>query len=329
MDCGAHAGHGAGARTLTAGAREAAWLEAPCCLCGGTAATRLLALPHPDAPDGLSHIVRCHDCGLRRLSPRPASRAIGKYYGGGYNAFAGRTRSARKQRLWDALRDTYAIASGPARLGGLLARWVFDVNVRVAPTPPRVIEVGCGYGDLLAYLRARGCTVQGVDLDARAADVAADLGVPVHVGTLEDLQAPPRAFDVAVLCHSLEHVPDPGQTLGELARLLMPGGLLHIAVPNGAAAALALEGAAWPHVSHPLHFWFFDRVSLLTLLERHGFAAVSAGTTSRWHHATAWLHRVRGGDVVASTRRFLTIAGRSLASRDAGDVLRITARRVG
>jgi SAM-dependent methyltransferase len=273
--------------------------------------------------------VRCQGCGLRRLSPRPSSGAIAKYYGGSYNAFVGRTRSARKQRLWDGLRDTYATASGPARLAGGLARWVFDVNVRVAPTPPRVIEVGCGYGDLLAYLRSRGCVVQGVDLDARAARVADSLGVPVHVGALEDLRSPAGSFDVGVLCHSLEHVPDPDQTLDTLSRLLGPGALLHVAVPNGAAAALAIEGAEWPHVSHPLHFWFFDRRSLMTLLERHGFRAVSAHTTSRWHHATAWLHRVRAGDITRSTRRFLSIAARSLRDRDAGDVLRVTARRVG
>jgi SAM-dependent methyltransferase len=289
----------------------------------------VLAIAHADAPDGWSYIVQCRGCGLKRLSPRPSPGELAKYYGSGYNAFIGRTRSARKQRLWDALRDTYATADGPPRLVGLVARWVFDINVRVRPVPPRVIELGCGYGDLLAYLLSRGCDVHGVDLDPRAAAAATGLGVPVHVGTIEDLQAPSSAFDVGVLCHSLEHVPDPGATLAELGRVLKPGGLLHVAVPNGAAAAFAIEGAEWPHVSHPLHFWFFDRRSLMALLERHGFSVMSAYTTSRWHHATAWLHRMRRGDIARSTRRFLSIAARSIASSDAGDVLRMTARRVG
>jgi SAM-dependent methyltransferase len=313
--------------TLEADGRDG-WLDTRCCVCDGVEAARLVAIPHADAPDGLSCIVRCQGCGMRRLSPRPAAAAIATYYGAGYNAFIGRTRSALKQRLWDGLRDAYATAGSPA-WRGRLASWVFDVNVRVAPSPPRVIELGCGYGDLLAYLRSRGCDVQGVDLDARAAVAAEALGVPVHVGTLEDLAAPAGSFDVGVLCHSLEHVPDPGRTLTEIGRVLKPGGLLHIAVPNGAAAALAVEGCEWQHVSHPLHFWFFDPRNLLTLLERHGFLAESAYTTSRWHHATGWGHRVRRGDIARSTRRFLSIAMQSVARRDAGDVLRVTARRVG
>jgi SAM-dependent methyltransferase len=329
MDISTCSGRGAGAGTLTVADRDNGWVAAACCACEETETTRVLAIAHADAPNGWSYIVQCRGCGLRRLSPRPSPGGLAKYYGAEYNAFIGRRRSGRKQRLWDTLRDTYATAHGPARLVGLLARWVFDVNVRVTPVPPRVIELGCGYGDLLAYLRSRGCEVQGVDLDARAAAVASTLGVPVHVGTIEDLRAPSSAFDVGVLCHSLEHVPDPGRTLAELSRVLKPGGLLHVAVPNGAAAAFAIEGSEWPHVSHPLHFWFFHRRSLLALLERHGFAAVSAYTTSRWHHATAWLHRARGGDIASSTRRFLSIVARSAARADGGDVLRITARRVG
>jgi SAM-dependent methyltransferase len=130
------------------------------------------------------------------------------------------------------------------------------------------------------------------------------------------------------MCHSLEHVPDPDTTIRGVARLLRPGGRLHVAVPNGEAAALAVQGRRWMHLSHPLHFWFFDRSSLTALLERHRLRVDSAWTTSRWHHLSAWAHRVTAGDGAAASRELAQIARRSSASRWTGDVLRVAATRV-
>jgi len=305
------------------------WQDAECALCGaGAPFETLLELPHADAPHGCAWLVRCRSCGLRRLTPRPGPDVLPGYYGGGYNAFIGRTRGALKQRGWDLLRDMYAGARGPMRIAAPLSRWVFDISVRVDRTrPPRVLEVGSGYGDLLVYLRSRGCHVQGVDLDPRAAEAGAALGVSIHAGTVETLAADSESFDIGVLCHSLEHVPDPAKTLRTIHALLRPGAELHVAVPNGNATGLAVQGRHWMHLSFPLHFWFFDRATLVELLERCGFKPSLAYSTSRWHQLGAWMGRLRGGDIVRPTREACAIALGSL-SPSSGDVLRVTAIRV-
>jgi len=214
------------------------------------------------------------------------------------------------------------------RLAAPLSRWVFDISVRVDRVrPPRVLEIGSGYGDLLVYLRSRGCHVQGVDLDPRAAAAGAALGVAIHTGTVETLAAESESFDIAVLCHSLEHLPDPAMTLRTIHGLLRPGAELHVAVPNGNAAGLAVQGREWMHLSYPLHFWFFDRATLVQLLERCGFRASLAYSTSRWHQLGAWLGRLRRGDIVQPTREACAIAFGSF-SPSSGDVLRVTAIRV-
>jgi SAM-dependent methyltransferase len=205
---------------------------------------------------------------------------------------------------------------------------VFDISIRVDRLrPPRVLEVGSGYGDLLAYLGSRGCHVQGVDLDPRAAEAGAALGVPIHTGTVETLQGERQPFDIGVLCHSLEHLPDPVATLTTIHGLLRPGAELHVAVPNGNAAGLTVQGRTWMHLSYPLHFWFFDRSTLTQLLERCGFQPSVTCSTSRWHHLGTWLARLRRGDIITATREACAIAIGSL-SPSSGDVLRVTATRV-
>jgi 2-polyprenyl-3-methyl-5-hydroxy-6-metoxy-1,4-benzoquinol methylase len=311
------------------------WIATDCALCGPVEASTVLPIP---AAAGLpaTAIVRCTRCGLRRLSPRPGPAVLAAFYGADYNAFAGRTRTESKQRIWDRLRDAYARPDGhepsaPERwVLGPFAKWAFDINVPLEHTNGlRVIDVGCGFGDLLIYLKSRGCETLGVDLDARAAEQAARHGVDIRVGLLTDLKLPTASFDVAVMCHSLEHVPDPAADLRELARVVRPGGRLHIAVPNGASAGLRVEGLDWAHLSHPLHVWFFDASTLGTLVERHGFRIVGQPyATSRWHHVSRWVSRMRSAPGQA-TLQLGRLAMRTATRRQSGDVLRLVAERVG
>lgn len=277
--------------------------------------------------------MRCRRCGLRRLNPRPSDESIGGYYGSDYGAFVGRTRSQRKQRAWELLRDAYSRPVRPQRpaiVSALapLAKWAFDINVRLDRRAGlRVLDVGCGFGDLLIYLRSRGCEVEGVDLDARAAVTAARSGIPVRTGHLRDCSLQDASYDVIVMSHSLEHVADPAGDLAHCFRRLRPGGLLHLAVPNGASAGLAVDGAGWIHLSLPLHFWFFDTDSLGAMVSRTGFEIIDVATTSRWHNLGVWKQQVLAGQVIGATARLGRLAAFALSHRDAGDVLRMVAQR--
>jgi SAM-dependent methyltransferase len=291
-----------------------------------------LLVSHVDAPGGISHVFQCARCGLRRLNPRPSQTIIGSYYKTGYNAFVGRTRGPFKQRVWNWLRDANALPAG-SQLGwlrplfGPLAEWAFDINVPLnGQTGLRVMELGCGYGDLLIYLKSRGCEVQGVDFDSRAAEKGGEYGVPIHVGSLAELRLPAASFDVGIMCHSLEHVPDPAAELSEFARILKPGGRLHIAVPNGGAVGLRLEGAEWMHLSHPLHFWFFDAVTLVSLLDQQGFSPLQPPySTSRTHYLGVWRRRTRETGFLDASRALISFLKKSWVTPDGGDVLCLVA----
>jgi ubiquinone/menaquinone biosynthesis C-methylase UbiE len=119
----------------------------------------------------------------------------------------------------------YAKADGPDARDQLLE---LLRNAR----PRRVLEVGCGWGQLATRIeRELGCEVVAVDLSPRMVDLARERGVDARVADVQELPFQGEQFDAAVAAWMLYHVPDLDRGLGELARVLRPGGHL-FAVTN-------------------------------------------------------------------------------------------------
>jgi SAM-dependent methyltransferase len=98
--------------------------------------------------------------------------------------------------------------------------------------PDAVLEVGCGEGELAARMAGElEATVVAIDQSARMVELTRERGVDARVGDVQTLAFDDASFDVAVAAWMLFHVPDLERGLGELARVLRPGGRL-VAVPN-------------------------------------------------------------------------------------------------
>lgn len=103
----------------------------------------------------------------------------------------------------------------------------------------RVIEPGCGAARFARQLLARhpDCQVTGLEVDPRqhAKNLAAAPvpGLRFLAGGAEALPLPDECFDLALMLKSLHHVPldRMDQALGELARVLRPGGWLYVSEP--------------------------------------------------------------------------------------------------
>jgi ubiquinone/menaquinone biosynthesis C-methylase UbiE len=113
----------------------------------------------------------------------------------------------------------------------------FDARVPLvaavaAAAPQRVLEVGCGWGELGAWLaRETGAEVIATDLSPRMVELARERGLDARLADVQELPFADGEFDVAVAAWMLYHVPDLGRAVSELARVLRPGGRL-IAVTN-------------------------------------------------------------------------------------------------
>jgi SAM-dependent methyltransferase len=107
--------------------------------------------------------------------------------------------------------------------------------------PESVLEVGCGPGDFAELVAAEtGAAVVAVDVSPRMVELARSRGVDARVGDVQDLPFGDGGFDVAVAGWMLYHVPDLPRGLGELARILRPGGRL-VAMTNSVLHLLELR----------------------------------------------------------------------------------------
>jgi len=97
----------------------------------------------------------------------------------------------------------------------------------IAAQPARVLEVGCGWGELAAWIaRDTGAVVVATDLSPRMVELARELGVDAQVADVQELPFPDASFDVVVAAWMLYHVPDLERAFAEIARVLRPGGRL-------------------------------------------------------------------------------------------------------
>jgi len=138
-----------------------------------------------------------------------------------------------------------------------------------------LLDVGSGVGTLLHVARNRGFTVKGVELSPWASAFARDeKGLDVTTGMLEDAMLRTASFDVVVINHVLEHVPDPRVLLAEIRRILKDDGLLVIGVPNIGSIMAQLKGARWASLKPEEHIWHFTHATLRRLVAEAGFGEI-------------------------------------------------------
>jgi SAM-dependent methyltransferase len=107
--------------------------------------------------------------------------------------------------------------------------------------PARVLEVGCGWGELAAWIaRDTGAAVLAVDISPRMVELARAGGVDARLADVQQLPFADAEFDVVVAAWMLYHVPDIDRALAEIARVLRPGGRL-VAVTNSKTHLLELR----------------------------------------------------------------------------------------
>jgi SAM-dependent methyltransferase len=100
--------------------------------------------------------------------------------------------------------------------------------------PSRILEVGCGEGELAARLqRELGAEVLAIDQSERMVEITRTRGVEARVGNVERLDLNDGAFDCVVAAWMLFHVADLDSALAEIGRVLVPGSRL-VAVTNSA-----------------------------------------------------------------------------------------------
>lgn len=218
----------------------------------------------PDALRARDRVV-CARCGAATTDPRPTERELAAAYGDWYRPRGG----GRFHFGFDAL-----LARTRAQLANRLDR--------IAP-PGRVLDVGAGEGTLVDALRATGRQAAGTEREPLRDDL---LDEP-----LENLEP---GWAAVVFWHSLEHLIAPRAALREAARLLDPGGLVVIAVPNTDSVQAKLFGDRWLHLDLPRHIVHLPARTLLAGLEEDGFAVERVSYVRGGQLVIGWLDGLVG-----------------------------------
>lgn len=256
--------------------------EVSCNLCGRTE-TEFLFQVVDDATGHQFSIVRCRSCALAYVNPRPRLEVIASYYPeDSYYSYSFRDQTTLKRRVRSYVLEEqggypHSGKDGIAvRLLGKLAASLSKGQILMSvPFVPqgRALDVGCGCGEHLLWLREHGWSeVHGVEISKRAAELAQSQGLNVFCGVLAQARYPDGYFDHVSLVHVLEHTHDPMQTLREAHRVLKPGALLVVGVPNFGSYENLVFGKRQSILKEvPRHLYHFSRSTLTRMLEETGF----------------------------------------------------------
>lgn len=238
--------------------------EVACDLCGATASTSLYTLSDiiHQLP-GEFTLRRCTECGLMYLSPRPTLRSIGNYYPPDYTPY----RPPIEEERFALMRYM--------RRRKLIKRRVL-MEKYGSLKQGRVLDVGCATGLFLHEMQLAGWEATGVEPIQSAAELARTrFGLHVFQGRLGDAPFEPQSFDAITFWDVLEHTFSPRAELAHAARLLKPGGLIAINVPNWDSFDRRPFGANWQGFDPPRHLYVFSRQTLTEFLSQTGFQVVA------------------------------------------------------
>lgn len=131
----------------------------------------------------------------------------------------------------------------------------------------RLLDVGCGDGQLLRTAMEEGWIARGIDLSESAVRLCRNQGLQASQTDFFDPSLDDQRFDVIVMSELLEHVPAPQRFLKRAAKLLEDGGVLYLTTPNFGSLSRRLLGATWS-VIHPEHIGYFERPTLRSMAVR-------------------------------------------------------------
>ncbi len=289
-----------------------------CPACGGAANGRVL--PVSEAMFGLGEsfdYLPCPECGSLYIASIPDHLA--DYYSTEYYSFE--VDPDRQLGRFPASALVRAIGRSVLFGRGRLARGLVRTSrrrqvatlvhlfesVRRAGLPhgaaTSVLDVGSGSGALVYALGLAGMReVTGID-PFNAGDTTFRTGGRVLRRSLDEVDG---TYDLVMLHHSLEHVPDPARTLADVGKVLAPGGRVLVRMPTVDSAAFATYGADWIQLDAPRHLTVFSRGAVAALAGRTGFRVQAAYDDSSSFQFWGSEQAAHGTAMVAADSHFVS-----------------------
>ena len=204
-------------------------------------------------------VYECPQCSLRFTKDAPPGEKIGVYYESEDYISHSNTRKGFVNNLYHAVRSH------------TLATKYHLIEKSTGLKMGHHLDIGAGTGAFVKYMNGKGWKSIGVEPDERARDIA----LAHHATKLlpaDDFESfLPESFDAISMWHVLEHVHDLYPYLDHTKKILKPGGLIFIAVPNYTSYDGMKYCAQWAAYDVPRHLYHFSPASMKWLLNAAGF----------------------------------------------------------
>ena len=186
--------------------------------------------------------------------------------------------------------EVYIDPEDMSRKHNIFQKATYDFIKSRIRKPGRLLDIGCGNGHLLLEARDDGWKVEGLELSQAYAEAIRErLDIAVTVADLFDFDVPEEKYNLVVMRHVLEHIPDSIAALRKIRSLLKPGGGAVLEFPNIEAPELrwkrflrraGIHRKRYQDGYRPGHCNEFCRESFQYLVDRTGFRLVEWRTYS-------------------------------------------------
>ncbi|MHB0998360.1 MAG: class I SAM-dependent methyltransferase [Armatimonadota bacterium] len=140
----------------------------------------------------------------------------------------------------------------------------------------RLLDVGSGCGHVVRAALDRGFDAVGLEMTELGASYARSvLGLDPVLGSFPEYKFNAESFDVVVMKHVLEHIPNPVVALAEAYRILRPGGVILVESPNFNSLMRRVKGPEWIGLQPSQHLWQLTPSSISRMLKKTGFGSIS------------------------------------------------------
>jgi SAM-dependent methyltransferase len=196
-----------------------------------------------------------------------------------------------------------------------------------------ILDFGSGWGFFLAVAKERNWKTYGLEpLPGSAVYARAKFGLDIITNTLREGLFPPESFDAITSFQVFEHLPFPERDIQSLYKVLRPGGILLIEVPNFETWTMPIMKGRHRHFTQD-HLNFFSYRTLGEFLEKNGLQVVDQYHPTRCmsiHHMfKGWILKSLPASKTGTVQNLLqrTRISEQTIKINIGDIITVIARK--